>query len=192
MMLRKREIRSVARADGFSLIEVSVAVLITITMLGVIGSVFTALAEGTSETQDTLVAQSQAARARLEITNDLQLTDTLGEDKLGEPYFAISNVDGGTNNAATFRTVVGYQPGGTDGMELVFSTPAQYMVQGNTLVRTRDGTTIVVAHHVSTVQFELTPTGVILVSLRVIVDPADPDSDIVSDFRIAPRNMLQF
>lgn len=175
------------------MIEAVVAAAVTALMFGVVGTVFTSLAQGTREVQRVQVAENQAVRTRVTLTNDLQLTDTLGVDATtGTPFFQILDVNGGQQNAIQFRTVIGFGPVGGGGMGPIYSEPILYQIDSaESLTRAQDGSITVVAHGVREVQFQLTETGVIVIDLRTISDSYEDEHDVVSHFQISPRNTLQ-
>lgn len=190
--LPREAVAPLGRRAGFTLVEVVFAASLMIMTLGVVGAAFNTLVQGTTDLQQVLVAQNEAARIRLAMTNDLQLTDTLGVDGTGEPFFKIVDVDGGSANSIIFRTVTGFQSGGSGGVEMTYSSPIQYRVDDEgRMVRTQDGAETVLGTHVREVAFEKTTSGVILMKLVNVADPGDPTQDQHSHVQIAPRNSMQ-
>ena len=190
-MLRKPNTQE-RRSAGFTLLELTVATGVMALTMGTVALVFNALTSGTAELQRTLLARNESERARIDLTNDLQLTDTLGVDGLGNPFFEVLSEGGGTNNVISFRNVEGFESDGVGGVQMVYSNPVRYELDGSfNLIRTQDSDVRVVAIHVRGVSFQVTASGAVVIELITYAYRDHEEKDVTSRFQIAPRNILQ-
>lgn len=182
---------SAQRRRGFTVLEVVVSSTTMAVIMGVLASAFLTLTAATEDLQSSQFAEQQLERARIALTNSLQLTDTVGKTIEGEPFFEVLSVDRGTDNAVRFRGVTKYEAGNF-GVEPVFSTSILIKVDGNgNLTMEQDGETRVVSVYARSVKFELTETGVILVELKTYADRKDESQDRETRFAVTPRNRMQ-
>jgi type II secretory pathway component PulJ len=178
------------RESAFSLLELAVSVTILSLTFLVIGAAFNSLTRSTAELEDSQVAQNEAARIRVDLTNQLQLTDTLGVDSFGVPYFRIASHNGIADSRVDFRSILGYSTG--SGFTPTLSALTSYYVNAeNSLVRCDDTGCDFVGNQVRSATWSLTETGVIRLRVVTYADEADAAQDVITWIQVSPRNILK-
>jgi len=179
--------------SGFTLVETAVAVGIVFLLIGGVAAVFPALTEASVETELFLLAQSENDKARLQLFEDLQTTDSTRSDAQGVPYFKVTSRDPGTANSVVFRRVESFTSDNAE--DLVASTygqPITYFVNpdGN-LVRVQNGATRVVAQNVKEIRFSKDIEGLITVRITTTYEQDGAPHDVVTEMQTVPRNVLR-
>lgn len=185
-----RRTPSAGRFTGYTLVEITIVVVLVCLIAGTIGAVFPALTSASLETGMFLMAQSENDRIRIILTEEIQTTDTLGTDQSGVPYFQI--VDrGGTANSIVIRRAIGYTVNaGEDVVQTVYSSPIQYWVDGSgNLVRTQDGVDRIVAQRVAGLQFSKSSQGIVTVQIRTKYSSGPQEYELASEVQVVSRNV---
>ena len=91
----------------------------------------------------------------------MQTTNTLGSDKLGNPYFKIEDTGLGPKTKVVFRCVSGFDiDAAADTVVARYGSPITYFVNGNNqLIRNQEGKDTVVANRVSMCEFSKSTNG---------------------------------
>lgn len=180
----------IQRQKGFTLLEVVVSATVLMVLLGSIGAVFTAMTSGTTEIATALRAQNETHRTRRFLVEDLQMSDTVSTDSLGQPYCQIVDGGNGPNSKLIVRKVEDYEVSTSEGrVTPVFGSPISYYVSPEgRLVREQNGTEVTVAGHVSAAEFAVSPRGVISIKVSIDSDRHGEHEELVHHLRIFPRN----
>ena len=181
------------RSAGWTLPEVAVCVALIGVVLGTLATTYPALTEATVETRLFLLAQIENDKARLKLSEDLQMTDTTQVDAQGVPYFKIINDGDGFANAIVFRRAEGFEIlVDEDIVKTRYSTPIKYHVDptGN-LLRTQDNVGRLVGQKFREIRFHKTPEGAVTVRLTTFYMQDGEEHEVTSEMQIVPRNVLK-
>jgi len=121
---------------------------------------------------------SKVAMAIDKITAEINMSSTGSDPTTGLPYMTVTGVT--NDQQLTFRRVVDF---GSNGGELqpIWSTDIVYALTNGAVTRTQDGVTTIICSGATQLNFELQPTGRVLLTLAATCDPD----------RVAPDTLIQ-
>jgi len=193
-MRRSKAISDVGAASaGHTLVEMAVVVGLVGLILGTIATIYPALTDASVETQLFLMARSENEKARLQLTEDLQTTDSTRSDASGVPYFSILSEGAGTANAIEFRRAEGFDINAAEDIVTTrFSTPIRYIVNdAGYLIRRQNAKDRVIAQNVRQLEFSKNLEGAITLRIRTFYRQRATEHEVNSETQIIPRNVLK-
>lgn len=181
------------RSEGFTLLEVTISVAIVFLILGVLAAIYPALTSASVETSLMLNAQIENDKARLILSEDLQMTDSTRSDPTGVPYFRIVDHAPGTRNSVILRRAEGYDvDASADMVTTRFGTPIEYFVNDQRqLIRRQDGADRVVANSVQGISFSTDIQGRITFAITTRYRQDAYVREVRTGLQLTPRNVLK-
>ena len=168
------EFRIRSSQSGFTLLELSVAIVVMVT---VVGSVFGALdfiARGGARVTGNFLALEKVRAANADVARALWGLNALDTDTLGAPLCEVLN----SGTKLSFRTPEVVVDNVTGDVTEGFSNPVEYEVQGGNFVRVQNGVTEIVVPDVVSSSFAVSVDGVIRMALTIEDGGVDTTFDL--------------
>jgi hypothetical protein len=181
------------RRAGFTLVEIMVVLGIIFLIMASIEMVFAAMAQGTAFAAVQLTAQARNQQALLAIANDLQTSDSIGEDGVGKKYLDVKDNGAKKNAGISFRKMKGFQADvAHDQVTHVTTNPIDFYVdEKENLVRVEDGVKRVIADHIKDIAFSVDHTGCITIAITSHAGSGSKEVQSTNSVQVTPRNTLK-
>ncbi len=176
---------------GLTLLEVVVSVSVLIVVLSSLSFLFTSMTDVSAEVTGTLDAEMQCARALEVLFEDLQATDSLGTDDVGQRHCEVRSSAEGTDDILVYRKIEGFaSDAGSDTVEPVFGGWYTVSVDDNgNLVRSHDAGVDIIAARTSAVRFSITTRGLVTIDLTTQAGREDALVEATRALYVLPENL---
>jgi prepilin-type N-terminal cleavage/methylation domain-containing protein len=163
---------------GFTIVELMVSTVVLAILLDALINGAIAITKGATFGDKRARLASKVAMAIDKMTAEINMSSTGTDPTSGTPYMTVGGA--GTDMTLTFKRVVDF---GSNGGELqpIWSTDIVYAIANGTVTRTQDGVTTIICSGATQLQFEIEPTGRVLLTLAATCDPD----------RVAPDTLIQ-
>ena len=185
MRRRKKQRAAVnARHPAFGglLIEASITLALVVLLLYVIVSSTTALSSSSEFGHKRLDLTSRCDRALDQMIDELQQTSVTDVDPItAEPFLTVGGAAG--QRTVRFRRMVGLADNGAEVLGM-WSTPIEFLLDGDRLVRRQDGQELLIAQPVQRLEFEVDAAGRLEVEVQMDAPELRSAADSVSRARL--------
>ena len=177
-----------AGRSGMTLVEIVVSFAVGLILMGAVVAAMLSQADAVDSSVNLLLAQSECDRATLVFLEDLQTTNTVEKDGLGNPYFKV--VDDGSGIRAEFRRVEGFDADeAADVVRPIYGTVIRYILTADhQLIRKQGAAERVIANRVSKCDFSLSAEGTIQVHIETYAGTGSEKTTVENTISVTPRN----